>query len=224
MVYPVGSIIHFYGNPASLLTQGSRAFFYPHTWYYHTAILGEYIPEERDYEILESINQGVRLGRLSFYKDRIFRLYWPTGVNQGIGRDIKIRASKFGRVNYDWLFYFDIAIAFIKVQINNLKVYHRFFSARPDELHVNRHVNFVCTRFSEEFWSLYNADVPFPQTWAPLPAAYEKAVEEGKLELIGENVVDYVGLRTRIADKIFGRSRQNNQWPRSLMSVPTPQR
>jgi hypothetical protein len=224
MVYPVGSIIHFDGNRASLLSQGSHAFFYPHTWYYHTAILGEYIPDVQDYEILESINQGIRLGRLSFYRDRKFRLYWPSGVNQGIGRELKAKASKFGRVNYDWLFYFDIAIAFIKVEFNNLKTYHRLFSVRPDELHVNRHSNFVCTRFSEEFWSLYSSDIPFPSTWAPLPSAYEKAVEENKLEVIAENVVEYVGLRTRIANKIFRRKRKVNQWPRSLVSVPSTQR
>jgi hypothetical protein len=224
MAYPVGAIIHFEGNKASPLGRGSHALFTPHTWWYHTAILGEYIPDENDYEILESIDSGIRLGRLSFYKNRRFRLYWPTGINMTVGESLRAKASKFGRLNYDYKFYFDLAIEVIRIQWTNLVRYKRFFSIRVDELNVDKHVNFVCTRFSKEFWSLYSSEIPFPSTWAAIPAAYELAVEQMKLTILAENVVKHVRLRDRIANKIFGRKCTENKWPRSLVSMSSTQR
>jgi hypothetical protein len=223
MVYPAGAIIHFEGNHNSLFAIAAYHLFYPHTWFYHTALLGNYISDENDYEILESISSGVRIGRLSFYKGFHYKVYWPSATNYSIGSDIVTKASKFGRLRYDFLFFFDMAIEICRIELDNLITYKRFYSIRPWELKTNKHVNFVCTRFTKEAWNLYRMDTPFPDNWAAIPSAYEEAVNEGRLIVLGENVVKHERLRDRIANKIFGHRHSESKWTGGCMPLPNPQ-
>jgi hypothetical protein len=185
MSYPVGSIIHFYSsNPFSFL---ASIIFCPKTKLYHAAIIGHYIKEEDDYEIIESLGRGITLGRLSFYNKRKYVVYWPSRVNTAIGDELWILASKFGRIRYDFLFYPEVLWSILKISIKNIICYHKLNEISPEELKTSTNKEFICTRFTREFWDQHQKNILFPESWSPIPSAYVLAVQKGYLTLIGNH-------------------------------------
>jgi hypothetical protein len=184
-IYPVGSIIHFFGqNPLSFL---ASKVFTPKTNLFHAAIIGHYIKDEEDYEIIESLGRGITLGRLSFYNNTKYLVYWPSKVNTAIGDDLWILSSKFGRTKYDFLFYLEVAISVLKISIRNLIKFHKLKAISPQELKTGTNKDFICTRFTREFWNQYQKNILFPEEWSPIPSAYILAVQKNYLTLIGNH-------------------------------------
>jgi len=186
-MYPVGSIIQFYAKKTSTLAILANKIFTPHTHLYHAAIIGHYIPEEDDYEIMESIGRGISLGRLSFYNKNEYVVYYPSNINLSVGEELWIKASKYGRIGYDYKFYPILLLNIINIEFNNLKKYHKFKAISPTELNIHPDHEMVCTRFAKVFWNQYNKSTPYPYRWCSIPASYPLAVTKGHLTIIGKH-------------------------------------
>lgn len=206
MIHPVGAIIQFEGDKKSPLVIGAHYIFWPETWYYHVAILGEYIEDENDYEIVESIGSGVRLGRLSFYNGRTYRILWPSGAQLEDGKKAWRKASKFGRRRYDFKFYFKLPFRLCWMQAVNLFKYRSFFKVTATQLGAEKGQGMVCTKFGSYVWRQVDENYPFPSYWAEIPASFEAAIKMRFLIVLGEHIVKNVGFRNFISTKIFRRS------------------
>lgn len=72
------------GLMSRLATKAMNFIFTPKAGGFHHFVIRGSIPDEDDYEIMESISSGIRLGRLSWYKDyEVFRLGIAEAVEKG---------------------------------------------------------------------------------------------------------------------------------------------
>ena len=183
--YQPGDIVGVLGGAMSQL---SRRIFTPETALYHFLIIGQFIPEEDDYEIFEAIASGVRTGRLSWYVQDlyiVFRLNDPESVK--LGRRSAREASAFGRWGYDYIMFFFILLDLVCIYSRMLFKERRIRRVRPAELTYRENHAFICTEFAN---AVYRAGgrPPIPIGVTPIPAGYIEAYNCGKLVKVGENI------------------------------------
>ena len=164
--YDQGDIVGVWGRgPLGWL---NRNFILPSTDMFHFLLIGSKIPGEDDYAVLESVNKGVTVGRLSWYTDRsynVFRLNRPDSVE--IGNSAYLKATKFGRHRYDWKMPFKLAWTFIT---------RRFRPCYVTEIPYQRDHDFLCTELVFEAYRL--AGVRLRQSGhAPMPAEFVLCTE-----------------------------------------------
>lgn len=80
----------------------------PYTDKFHFLLLGEYIAEEDDWVIYESLmTKGMRVGRLSWYGGRNAQIF--RAANKSFGELIVHEATIYGRSDYDHLLIFKLS-------------------------------------------------------------------------------------------------------------------
>lgn len=157
----------------------SRKIFTPHTDLFHFFLIGDYIPEENDYVILEATPRGVMVGRLSWYEGyRIFRVVDPDVRELGI-RAARA-ATKYGRAYYDYLLFFKLLAGVMRCLFRQLMNEGWFKAIRPAELPYARDSRFICTEIANEAWRLVGRPI-VPKGVVPLPAGFIEALNSGKL-------------------------------------------
>jgi len=179
-----GDIVGVEGK--GLLCWLSEHIFEPQTRLYHFLLVGDHLPRENDYVILESIASGVRLGRLSWYENReytVFRITEPDSKRLGM-RATRL-ASKFGRRHYDFMLYPKLLFGVMKCWWEQLIKERKIRRIRPDELSYTRDKAFVCTEFASEVWRLVN--YPVIKGITSLPSAYVQACYNGRLQVVWVN-------------------------------------
>ena len=154
--------------------------FWPHTKLFHWLIIYEYIPEEQDYVILESIRKGVVVGRLSRYKGSGCRAFRPVVSNPALGKRACHELTRYGRNTYDWLIVLTLPFDCLAVLIRQLATEGCLRPIRPSELPYRVDHRLTCTEAANLGWArlgypLVRSDV------FPIPAAFIEAVREGRL-------------------------------------------
>jgi hypothetical protein len=168
-------------------TVGDLAYhiFAPPTRISHVAIVTGSLRRLGDYEIAESIpNGGVRIGRLSWYRDRHYKIYRLNAPEaRSIGYQAVALKSIYGRTGYDFQLYLLLAVDLPLTLLKILWQEHRLRRIRPAELHILRNRALVCTEFVNELYRLCRRPL-IPDGAPALPAGYQAAINDGKLRLV----------------------------------------
>lgn len=159
--------------------------FAPPTRISHVAIITGLVRDLADYEIAESIpNGGVRIGRLSWYRDRHYKIYRLNDPEaRSMGFRVAALKSIYGRTGYDFQLYLLLAIDIPLTLLKILWREHRLRRIRPSELHILRNRAMVCTEFVNELYRICGRPL-IPDGVPALPAGYQLAINDQKLELI----------------------------------------
>lgn len=157
----------------------------PKTKLFHFFVLGDYIEEDDDYVILESIGKGTAVGRLSWYSTKqytVFRMNDPDYV--ALGKLAAERASIFGRRHYDYALYlklFTWAAGYWLKEIATGHIPPR--PARPDMIPYKTDRDFICIELYFAIWNLVGRRIR-AHGHAPVPAEVILAVKRGTLAVI----------------------------------------
>uniref|UniRef100_A0A6M3L9K8 Uncharacterized protein n=1 Tax=viral metagenome TaxID=1070528 RepID=A0A6M3L9K8_9ZZZZ len=139
-------------------------------------MIGEYIPDDDDYVILESINKGIALGRLSMYQPEDMEIY-KVNVDdwEALGKKATLALTRYGRCSYDFMLIIRLLIyAPIMLIKHGLPPWH------PEELPYRRDNHFICTEAANRGWA--DIGYPFiPEGVIPMPASFKLALKRGRL-------------------------------------------
>lgn len=180
VVYENGDIVGVWGS--GITGWANTKFIVPTTKMFHFLLIGDYLRQEDDYVTLESVNKGVTVGRLSWYKKRNYNVFRLNDDNwKNLGYLAFNRASKFGRHRYDWFQAFRFAWAFIR---------HGFRPLYVDEIPYRRDNKFLCTELVFEAYRLAGVILRHPNH-APLPAEVVLAEGTGQIVKIDFHNAEY---------------------------------
>lgn len=164
------------GKKYSFPYRASQLLILPKTTRHHFFLLGEYIPDEDDYVILESINKGIAVGRLSFYKSEDIEIYRINDKDwKEIGKKATLALTKYGRARYDFI----LCIRLI-LSIPRLIIKHGFPPWLVQKLPYYSDGSFICTEavrrgFKDTGHPIIEKGV------LPIGASYKQAFKRGKL-------------------------------------------
>ena len=187
-VYVPGDFVGVEGG--GILTALSAGAITPRTKLFHFLLIGDYIPEDDDYVILESIGKGVAVGRLSWYADRkyqVFRVNHPDYAR--LGKRAAALASKFGRHDYDYFLFARFLGDFVRFEAEELWTFRRFARMFPGDFRRVQDSDFICTELVVATWALVGVDVIHPED-APVPAAFVLAERAGRIVTIDRHSGD----------------------------------
>jgi len=185
--YQTGDFAFIKGGFLSIL---SNAIFTPSTRLYHTLIIGQYLPDEDDYIIFESLASGVRTGRLSWYSKCtyvVLRLHDPQ--SEIFGRIAMNECTKFGRWGYDFGMFFLIVKDLMGIWIRQLAVEHRLHQVNATELTYRENRSLICTEFVNLAYKPTQRP-PVPVGVLPIPSSILEAWLDHKLILVGSNNIE----------------------------------
>ena len=151
-----------------------RKLLIPYTDRFHLGLLGDYVPEEDDWVILESIDRGVAVGRLSFYNLEDLKFYTPKDSTFGV--QAALQATKHGRARYDYGLFLHIIYYGVKALITNYRRY-RIFKAFYYDIPNKTNARLICTELvGEAYRGLASV---FDNRYEATPANFQKQVDLG---------------------------------------------
>lgn len=158
----------------------------PKTDRIHFFIIGDYLPWDNDYVILESIGKGIAVGRLSFYKPEDVEIYRVVlGRDQRLGvlrPELRKRAAaeltRVGRARYDYILIAQIAFGALTLLLRG-----KLPPWRPDQFPYGRDQKYVCTEAANFCWRAVGHPI-IPPGVVPLPAGFAQALQEGMIRKI----------------------------------------
>lgn len=163
----------------------------PTSPYLHHFLIADYIPDENDFVILESIpSHGVAVARLSDYIASDLGIFRPSRVNvlstmaispEQLGQKAVWQATKWGRARYDYRICIEIAWrAFSGCLRNWLK--GKGFCVYYTEFPLSRDKALICTEVIDEaYYGLYPV---FDRNYEVLPANFMSQYIDCYLDLI----------------------------------------
>lgn len=179
MMYQHGDIAGVPGH--SILGKLNKRVFWPPTDLFHFLLIADYIPHENDYVILESVNKGIAVGRLSWYEGKGYRVFRPNiPRSQYWGRRACQALTQHGRAKYDYLLILKLITGSLLVWAKQLIKEGRLHRIRAVELPYARDSRFICTEAANEAWHLVGYPI-VPKGMVPLPSAFIEALSWGEL-------------------------------------------
>jgi len=159
----------------------------PKTDRFHFFIVGDYLPWDDDYVILESIGKGIAVGRLSFYEPEeleIYRVNLPS-VSEDEEMLIRRMATAYltlvGRARYDYILIAQLILSVIPMLIKgNLPPW------KAEEFPYGRDKKYICTEAAAEAWLGVGYPV-IPKGVAPTPSAFKQAEMDCRITRIFPN-------------------------------------
>lgn len=158
----------------------------PKTDRIHFFLIGDYIPWDDDYVILESIAKGIAVGRLSFYKPEDIEIYRVNlssnpkmkELNRQLRRRVAAEMTRVGRARYDYILYLQLIAGAITL----------FFKGKlppfaPADLPYGRNKDYICTEAANFGWRAVGHPIIEPGV-VPTPAGYKKALLEKKIRMV----------------------------------------
>lgn len=149
----------------------------------HFGVVGDYLPWDDDYVILESIGKGIAVGRLSFYAPEDIEIYRVV-LNVDPDEEMLIRAqaaaelSRVGRARYDYILYAQLAFgALILLATRHLPPW------KSEQFPYGRNKRYVCTEAAVEAWRGVGISIVPPRT-VPTPASIKEALLNGKMRRV----------------------------------------
>lgn len=158
----------------------------PKTDRVHFFVIGDYLPWDDDYVILEALPRGISVGRLSFYKPEDIEIY---RVNLSRDRrlnklDMELRRraaaelTRVGRARYDFILIAQLFLGSLTLLLSG-----KFPPYRPEQFPYGRDKKFICTEAANEAWRGVGHPI-IPPGQVPLPAGYKQAFIEGRLRRV----------------------------------------
>lgn len=158
----------------------------PKTDRIHFFLIGDYLPWDNDYVILESIGKGIAVGRLSFYKSEDVEIY---RVNLGgdprlreveklLRRQVAAELTKVGRARYDYILYIQLILGAITLLFKG-----KLPPWKPEQIPYGRNKAYICTEAARYGWRARGHPI-FPDDVAPTPSAFKQALIEKKMRKI----------------------------------------
>ena len=167
--------------------------FTPHIALLHWFIIGNYIPDENDYVIYESIpSHGVALGRLSWYDKKYYRVFRPNvPMSRVLSERVINDISLFGRQHYGYTSIITMVLAILRAEISTYRASHKLKSIKPSEIKpfMSQH-GLLCTQLVARAYHNAGYDVVDDKD-AALPAAFinslnREVIFEVTMQLKGE--------------------------------------
>jgi len=158
----------------------------PRTDRVHFFLIGDYIPWDDDYVILESIGKGIAVGRLSFYDPDDLEVYRVPlshdpgvySVNDRLRAMVAAELTKVGRARYDYILYIQMVIGALQLLVTgHLPPYS------PAQLPYGRNKAYICTEAANYGWRAVGHPIIRPGE-VPTPAGYKQAEMDGKIRKI----------------------------------------
>ncbi len=161
----------------------------PPTDRFHFGVVGDYLPWDDDYVILESIGKGIAVGRLSFYKPEDVEIYRVVLVGQTpdqrlgkLGTELRKRAAaeltRAGRARYDYILIAQIAFGALSLLLRG-----KLPPWRPEQFPYGRDRKYICTEAAAYCWRAVGHPI-IPPGVVPLPAGFAQALQEGRIRKI----------------------------------------
>jgi len=158
----------------------------PKTDRIHFFVIGDYLPWDDDYVILESIGKGIAVGRLSFYKPEDVEIY---RVNLGHGtlapalagtlrRRAAAELTRAGRARYDYILYIQLILGGLSLLLRG-----KLPPWTPEQVPYGRNKAYICTEAARYGWRAVGHPI-FPEGMAPTPSAFKQALIEKKMRRI----------------------------------------
>ncbi len=158
----------------------------PKTDRIHFFIIGDYLPWDDDYVILESIGKGIAVGRLSFYKPEDVEIY---RVNLGHGplvpklahelrRRVAAELTRVGRARYDYILYIQLILGALSLLLRG-----KLPPWKPEQVPYGRNKAYICTEAARYGWRAVGHPI-FPEGVAPTPSAFKQALIEKKMRMV----------------------------------------
>jgi len=158
----------------------------PKTDRIHFFLIGDYIPWDDDYVILESIAKGIAIGRLSFYKPEDIEIYRVNlasdpkmeDLNRQLRRRVAAELTRVGRARYDYILYLQLIAGAITL----------FFKGKlppydPADLPYGRNKDYICTEAANFGWRAVGRPI-IELGVVPTPSGYKKALLEKKIRRV----------------------------------------
>jgi len=155
-------------------------FLTPRTDRVHFGVIGDYLPWDDDYVILESIGKGIAVGRLSFYDPEDIEVY-RVALNVDPDEEMLLRAqaaaelSRVGRARYDYILYAQLALGVLALLFSG-----HLPPWKSEQFPYGRNKRYVCTEAAVEAWRGVGVSIVSPRT-VPTPASIKEAELSGKL-------------------------------------------
>jgi hypothetical protein len=164
----------------------------PTTPYLHHFLIGDYIPDDNDFVILESIpSHGVAVGRLSWHLSKTVAVFRPNAemaeslnifmTPEQMGRKAALQATKFGRSKYDFRVCLDIGWRAFAGCLRNW-AQGRGFCVHYTAFPPSRDKRVICTEVVDEG---YRDIFPiFDRNYAVLPSNLMSQYHDGYLDIV----------------------------------------
>jgi hypothetical protein len=133
-----------------------------------------------DWIILESVQKGIAVGRLSFYAGqdvKIYRVNCPVSIR----RQAPVELTQYGRSKYDYLLLFKIVIQGCWTVLKNFLKGEGIHPIRADDLTWSWDNAFVCTEAVAQAYNMCGLNI-IPYGVCPTPSAFKQAELDGLLE------------------------------------------
>jgi len=158
----------------------------PKTDRIHHFLIGDYIPWDDDYVILESIGKGIAVGRLSFYDPDDIEIYRVVlsrdsrlrTFNMLLRRQVAAELTKVGRARYDYILISQIAVGALQLLATGHPP-----PWRPEQFPYGVNQAYVCTEAANYGWRARGHPIIKPGV-VPLPAGFKLALIEGRIRKI----------------------------------------
>ena len=155
----------------------ARSLFTPYTDRYHHFLVW-WKTADGDYVILESINKGLAVGRLSMYDGSDVKFYRATNLDARTRERACEELTEYGRSRYDWLLYVRLAAFVIGTEVKLFKAERRLRKIRADEMTYQGDGWLICTEAIVTAYRLVGWSL-VPEGVVPLPCAIEQARLDG---------------------------------------------
>lgn len=162
----------------------NRNFITPHTNLFHFFLIIQEIIGGNDFIILESINKGVAIGRLNWYKNREYVVFRVNDADAWyLGERASQISSKFGRHWYDFGLFFKLAAWALGYCLKEIATGHIPRPVTPGQIPYDRDNVFICTEMVFEAWRLVGIYLR-AKGHAPVPAEFILARDRGDIAVI----------------------------------------
>lgn len=154
----------------------SEMLFKPHTNRFHFGLIADYVADDADWEVRESVGKGVALARLFLdYTGYDVEIYEIVGLTIAEEEAMVREISKFGRCSYDYLLGLKLFADVVKLVLTG-----HFPPWKPSQFKYTRNNAFWCTEAVNEA-ALSIGKPIVPVGIYPLPAMFRQAELDGKL-------------------------------------------
>lgn len=158
----------------------------PKTDRVHFFLIGDYLPWDDDYVILESIGKGIAVGRLSFYRPEDVEIYRVNlsrdprmkKLNMELRRRVAAEMTRVGRARYDYILIIQIGVGALQLLVTG-----KLPPWKPEDFPYGRNRAYICTEAANYGWRVVGHSIIKPGV-VPLPAGFKQALLENRISKI----------------------------------------
>jgi len=167
-----------------LLLWASQRLVKPKTDRLHFFVIGDYLPWDDDYVILESTWKGITVGRLSFYKHEELEIYRVNldprlrGLHMELRRRAAAELSRVGRAHYDYILIIQLLLGALVLLLKG-----KLPPWQSGEFPYGRDKSYICTEAAAESWRAVGHPI-IPKGVVPTPAAFRQALMDNRMRII----------------------------------------